>query len=233
MRLFSSIIFLRKEIEMRKGEQTRERIIAAAAPLFNQHGYAGCSMQDVMDATGLEKGGLYRHFDSKEKLAAESFRFALSQLTKTRTGDLTHIRGSVEKLLYIAQRFLDTPSPIKGGCPLMNTAIDADDGNPLLRKLAAKAIRDWKSRLSKIVEDGKKCGEIHAETEPRRIANTIVAMLEGALMISRIEGTRKPLEDAHQSLKLFLDSLRVSPLVRLGISPTPSCQRELPQARGA
>ena len=53
------------EIAMNKGEMTRQRIIEESAPIFNQRGYAGCSMQDVMEATGLEKGGIYRHFESK------------------------------------------------------------------------------------------------------------------------------------------------------------------------
>ena len=61
---------------MSKGEETRLRIVAEAAPLFNQRGYEGCSIQDIMDATGLEKGGIYRHFESKEELAAEAFDFA-------------------------------------------------------------------------------------------------------------------------------------------------------------
>ncbi len=61
---------------MSKGEATRQRIIALAAPLFNQHGYNGCSLNDIMEATGLEKGGIYRHFESKEELAAEAFDFA-------------------------------------------------------------------------------------------------------------------------------------------------------------
>ncbi len=64
---------------MRKGEATRQRIIAEAAPIFNQRGFDGCSMQDLMTATGLEKGGLYRHFSNKEELASEAFRFALAQ----------------------------------------------------------------------------------------------------------------------------------------------------------
>ena len=55
---------------MSKGQLTRQRIIAQAAPLFNQRGYEGCSINDVMAATGLEKGGIYRHFESKEELAA-------------------------------------------------------------------------------------------------------------------------------------------------------------------
>jgi TetR/AcrR family transcriptional regulator, transcriptional repressor for nem operon len=48
---------------MRKGEQTRHAIIRKAAPIFNQKGYEGAALSDLMEATGLEKGGIYRHFD--------------------------------------------------------------------------------------------------------------------------------------------------------------------------
>jgi TetR/AcrR family transcriptional repressor of nem operon len=196
---------------MRKGELTRRRIIAAAAPVFNQRGFAGCSMQDVMEATGLEKGGLYRHFSGKEELAAEAFRFALGQAVKVRTGDVGNIVGSVERLRYVVEQFVETPSPMAGGCPLMNTAIDADDGNPVLRALACKGIRDWKLRLAKIVEDGMSRGEIRRGTEPRKIANTVIATLEGALMISRIEGSNAALKDARSTLDEILEGLRATP----------------------
>src|SRR5208283_5028756 len=61
---------------MTKGEQTRREIVRKAAPLFNQKGFAGTSLADLMDATGLQKGGIYRHFSSKEELAAEAFDYA-------------------------------------------------------------------------------------------------------------------------------------------------------------
>ncbi len=61
---------------MRKGEQTRQEIIREAAPIFNQHGYEGAALSDLMKATGLEKGGIYRHFESKQQLAAEAFDYA-------------------------------------------------------------------------------------------------------------------------------------------------------------
>ena len=57
---------------MSKGEQTRQSIVEKAAPLFNQRGFEGCSMTAIMEATGLEKGGIYRHFDSKAQLASEA-----------------------------------------------------------------------------------------------------------------------------------------------------------------
>jgi len=158
--------------------------------------------------TGLEKGGLYRHFSSKEELAAAAFRFALSEAVKTRTGDVGHIHGAVEKLRYIVERFVETPSPMRGGCPLMNTAIDSDDGNAVLRELATKGIHDWKSRLQKIVEEGIRAREIGKNTEPRRIANTIISTLEGALMISRLEGSRAALKDARASLEEMLEGIR-------------------------
>ena len=196
---------------MNKGEITRQRIIADAAPIFNQRGFAGCSMQDVMEATGLEKGGIYRHFGSKEELAAEAFKFALGQAVKTRTGDIGHIEGSVEKLRYLINRFVDTPSPMAGGCPLMNTAIDSDDGSTVLRALARQGIQDWRSRLVRIVETGVKQGEIRKKTDPVRIANTIIATLEGALMMSRIENSRKALQDAQATLNEFLDTIVLRP----------------------
>lgn len=192
---------------MRKGEATRQRIIEEAAPIFNRQGFAGCSMQDLMEATGLEKGGIYRHFANKEELAAEAFRYALARSVKVRTDHLADIPNAVEKLRRVVKLFVETPSPTPGGCPLMNTAIEADDGNPTLRELALNGISDWKGRLADIVNAGVKNGEIRTETNPRRIANTLVATLEGALMISRLEGNKTALQDADATLQAMLDGI--------------------------
>jgi TetR/AcrR family transcriptional repressor of nem operon len=193
---------------MRKGEATRQRIIAEAAPIFNQRGFDGCSMQDLMTATGLEKGGLYRHFNNKEDLAAEAFRYALAQNVKVRTEHLDEIPNSLDKLKRVVHLFVELPSAIPGGCPLMNTAIDADDGNPALRDLARKGIQEWRGRLVHILETGIKAGEIRRSTDPRRTANTLIATLEGALMISRLENNRSALRDAQTTLDALLDTLR-------------------------
>lgn len=192
---------------MHKGELTRQRIVELAAPIFNQRGFAGCSMQDVMDATGLEKGGLYRHFSSKEELAAEAFRFAVQNSVKIRTEGLESISSALEKLRRIVRQFVELPSPTPGGCPVMNTAIDADDGNPALRKLAVQAVTNWKARLAAIVEEGIRRREIRKNTDPGRVANTIIAALEGGLMISRLEGTKTALRDVQKSLETFLEQI--------------------------
>jgi AcrR family transcriptional regulator len=193
---------------MTKGEVTRQKIIEEAAPLFNRLGYAGCSMQDIMAATGLEKGGLYRHFNSKEELAEEAFRYSWAKVLDTRWDGIDAVEGSVEKLQFLVRRFVEIRSIIPGGCPVLNTAIDADDGNPALRKLVQKAVQEWKTRITEIVASGIKEGEIRAEVEPRTIANVVIATLEGALMISRLEGSRTAIHDAEVMLEKVVVELR-------------------------
>jgi len=200
---------------MTKGEATRQRIIEQAAPIFNQRGFTGCSMQDLMEATGLEKGGLYRHFPCKEDLAVEAFKYALNKVAEARLGGGPHHEdGAIAKLLHGVHQFVKIPSPLPGGCPLMNTAIDADDGNPALRALAKEGIQAWKARLATIVEEGLRSGEIRKGTKPRAIANLIVATLEGALMISRIEGNRNAMRDAQQTLEDTLNGFAAQPTSR-------------------
>lgn len=195
---------------MRKGEVTRQRITEKAAALFNQKGYEGCSMQDLMEATGLKKGGVYRHFANKEELAAEAFSFALKQTTKIRTEPLDEVTGAADKLRLAVHLFIAAPSAVPGGCPLMNTAIDSDDGNPALRLLALNGIREWRARLAVIIDDGVRTGEFLQGTSSRQVSNTIIAALEGALMISRLERTSTALHDAQTALEKLISDLKVA-----------------------
>jgi AcrR family transcriptional regulator len=193
---------------MTKGETTRQKIIEQAAPLFNQLGFAGCSMQDIMAATGLEKGGIYRHFSSKEELAEAVFRYSLTRVSALRWEGIQEVEGALEKLRFMIRRFVQVQSIIPGGCPVMNTAIDSDDGNPALKKLVQNAVQEWKDKISGIVTMGIERGEIQPAIEPRSIANIMIAVLEGALMISRLEGNREAVHDAEAMLEKFVASLQ-------------------------
>ena len=83
---------------MSKGARTREQIVERAAALFNQHGYHGASISDVMAATGLEKGGIYRHFSSKEELALAAFAYATDKMKERFTSALAGKESSLERL---------------------------------------------------------------------------------------------------------------------------------------
>jgi len=63
-----------------KGGETRRRILETAAELFLEHGYAGTSMNDIIRASGLTKGGFYFHFTSKIEVAAEALELLRTEM---------------------------------------------------------------------------------------------------------------------------------------------------------
>src|SRR5712692_5704929 len=173
---------------MRKGEQTRQEIIRKAAPIFNQRGYDGAALSDLMRATGLEKGGIYRHFDSKQQLAGEAFDYAWKLAIDTRFEGTLGIPNTVDRLKLFVRNFRDRRAGlVPGGCPLLNTAIDSDDGNPQLRAKARRALSSWLDRLQSIAEDGQRRGEVRSDVDAAELATLIVSTLEGGLMLSRLQ----------------------------------------------
>ena len=77
----------------------------------------------LMEATGLEKGGIYRHFDSKEQLAAKAFEYAWQAELGIRMRDLESISNSVERLKRYITNFVQRRAAVPGGSQLRNTAI--------------------------------------------------------------------------------------------------------------
>jgi len=192
---------------MRKGDETRREIIRRAAPIFNQRGFEGAAVSDLMRATGLEKGGIYRHFDSKQQLAGEAFEYAWQLAVEARFAGTPEITNTVDRLKQIVWNFRDRRgSLVQGGCPLLNTATDADDGNPVLRTKVRRAFSSWLDRLRSIVEEGQGCGEIRPGVNAMELATLVVTTLEGALMLERLQKTPEPLNIACRHLEEYLET---------------------------
>ena len=193
---------------MRKGERTRQEIIRTAAPIFNQKGYDGAALSDLMRATGLEKGGIYRHFDSKQQLAGEAFDYAWKLAIDTRFEGTQDIPNTVDRLKLFVRNFRNRRAGlVPGGCPLLNTAIDSDDGNPQLRKKVRQALDYWLNRLQSIAEEGKQRGEIHSAIDSAELAILIVSSLEGGLMMSRLQRRDDALDSACRHLEKYLETI--------------------------
>ena len=196
---------------MRKGEQTRQEIIRKAAPIFNQRGYDGAALSDLMRATGLEKGGIYRHFSSKEALAAEAFDYAWRATLDARIHDLNTVPNTVDRLKQLVANFVGRRGVIPGGCPLLNTAIDTDDGNAVLRARARKALRGWRSHVISIISAGIKAREIQPRIDAKKLATLIISSLEGAIMVYRLERNEEALRVVQGHLNSYLETeVRVS-----------------------
>jgi TetR/AcrR family transcriptional repressor of nem operon len=192
-----------------KGDQTRQRIIEKAAQVFNRRGFAGASLSELMEATGLEKGGIYRHFGSKQELAEAAFDYAWEAVSAPRQRGLDEQSSSLEKLLLFVRNFVgEPPRTVTGGCPLLNTAVDSDDGNPALQNKARAALSGWRSRLADLVRSAQRKGELRKTIDPVSVAVVMISSLEGAVMMGGLEKTRQPLHIVGEHLKEFLLGLR-------------------------
>ena len=203
-----------KNTAIGRGAETRREIIRQAAPIFNRKGFAGAALSDLMAATGLEKGGIYRHFRSKQQLAAEAFDYAWDVASKLRTEGTEQIPNSVDRLQQLVRNFRDRREGlVPGGCPLLNTAIDADNGNFILRRKAQRALDGWLSRIRTIVEQGQQSREIRADVDPAAVAATVVSTLEGSLMIARLQRSELPIDQGCRHLQKYFESELRMPLL--------------------
>jgi TetR/AcrR family transcriptional regulator, transcriptional repressor for nem operon len=172
-----------------KAQLTKQRIIEKAAIIFNKNGYAGSSISDIMRLTGLQKGGIYNHFKSKETTAIDRLHAFVDSF-----------RGF-------------TSQPIgEGGCPILNTAVESDDTHPLLRLHAQEAVNSILALISSIVELGIRQHEIVNTTSHEQVSTIILASIEGAIMMSKLYGTDIYLDRSIDHLHQYINSLSLFPI---------------------
>jgi len=189
----------------RPAAETRSRIAAATAPLLNQRGYSGTSIADVLEATGLEKGGLYNHFASKEALAVAAFEHSMTQLDEFFSRRLRGVEPGLPYLHAFVDAFAaHAEDPVvEGGCPLVNTAADADDTVPALRERVVVRMQTVIDRLERHARRAIETGALRAP-DARAVALTIFCAIEGVAMLSRATRSRQPVKDVAASLHAFL-----------------------------
>ncbi|SMB97425.1 TetR/AcrR family transcriptional regulator [Deinococcus hopiensis] len=195
---------------MSKGDRTRTMILERSMEVFSQRGYGGTSLSDLMRATGLEKGGLYNHFPSKDAIALAAFDHAAETLRPRFTAALTQPGPAAERLYaFVAAFRANLAAPlIPGGCPVMNAAIDADDTHPELRARALGVVEGWHHALSRIVEKGIASGEMRPDTDPAAIASLTIAAVEGAVMVARLTEDLNHFDRVASSLQAVFASLQ-------------------------
>ena len=191
---------------MSKGEQTRQHIIRQAATLFNQRGFTGSSISDVMAGTGLQKGGIYRHFDSKEQLALAAFDYAQAQSTARLEAAVGAEAGAIQKLLAFVEAFraITLDPPVPGGCPILNTIVDSDDGDPALRARVLEVVARWEALIVGAVEAGIAEGSVRAGTDAQTVATLIIAAMEGGILLSRAHRSGAAIQRVVQHLAQYI-----------------------------
>jgi AcrR family transcriptional regulator len=192
---------------MSKGEYTRQRIIELSAPIFNQQGYFGTSMSDIMRATGLEKGGIYNHFANKEELALAAFDYNIERRRELTRATFREVRHAADRLVALADILKEilTDTKIPGGCAIVNTIIEADDTNPALKERAAEAMSELKGTVYGILTRGIDRNELRPDIDIERTASKIIMLLEGAVVISRLNDNAAELDKAADFIREIVD----------------------------
>jgi AcrR family transcriptional regulator len=196
--------------ELSKAERTRQFIIETTAGIFNIKGYAGTSLSDLAEATGLTKGSIYGNFENKEEVALAVFDHNYLKMHKVIQQHIDRAGTFYDKLMVYAKfyhsfmRTYHTP----GGCPILNTAVEADDTNNLLKDKAAKAVLKWKKNIEDLIQGGLAAGEFKPDINYTVIALSIIALIEGGIMISKVTNSPDSLDKILSTVELMIDQIK-------------------------
>jgi len=193
------------EVKVRKGEATRQRIVARAAGLLNTQGYRSTPVSEIMRVTGLQKGGIYRHFDSRATLTLEAFEYVVGKMRdhfrRTAEGHAT----ATKALLALLAMFREASheEPFRGGCPIMNLAVESDDADPELRKAARQAMTQLIGGFERVIARGMREGEF-PKGDAAAPARVIVANLEGGILLGNLYKNRAPMDAVLEHLERYV-----------------------------
>jgi AcrR family transcriptional regulator len=192
-----------------KAEETRQSIIEKSAVIFNRNGYQRTSMSMLTKALGLTKGAIYGHFQDKDALAVEAFRHSVRQVSERVRAQLLPHESPVARLRAFARAFLDFYGDIvkAGGCPILNTAADADDAHPRLHEEVSRVLTAWEERLVAMVEVGKESGELRSDADGRLFATTFISLIEGGILMAKTVGDKRYLERSVEGINLLIDRM--------------------------
>ncbi|SIT33836.1 transcriptional regulator, TetR family [Filimonas lacunae] len=193
-----------------KAERTRQFIIETASPLFNKKGYEGTSMSDITEATGLTKGSIYGNFANKEEIAIAVYDYNTDKILRHIGQRIAAETKYYDKLLVYTKIYDQVAGKVfpDGGCPILNTCVDADDTNPALKQRAARTIQQWKKQITDLVEAGIQAGEFTADIDPAQLALSMIALIEGGVMIYKITHSATSLDKILQTVEQLLKGIK-------------------------
>ncbi|MBF9141114.1 TetR/AcrR family transcriptional regulator [Hymenobacter properus] len=177
---------------MSKAERTRQFIIEQTAPVFNKQGYAGTSLNDLTAATGLTKGAIYGNFENKEEVALAAFDYNLELVQQPLRAGAASGSTVREKLLAMPRYYRNAYPTLKlrGGCPILNAAVECDDAPPSALLLRVQdSFAKWHRNLMHLIEKGQATGEVRSSVDASHYANLFIALTEGGILVSKATGS--------------------------------------------
>ncbi|GEN07130.1 transcriptional regulator, TetR family [Myxococcus fulvus] len=174
----------------------RDRLLAAGLETLRTQGFNGCGVQDITDAAGVPKGSFYNHFDSKEALGAavvdQYMRASVQDLSLLQDTAKTPLRRLRAYFAWQVERLVE--GRFECGCLLANFAAELADHSPLIRERVAASFTEWSSHIEDVLREAQASGEVAPDVAPDMLATFMLGAWEGAVLRSRVEKGRAPLD---------------------------------------
>lgn len=169
-------------------EETRRRILEAAARAYREEGVDGVGIGELMQSIGLTHGGFYAHFDSKDALVAEACDSMRSPLAQ-RYFEWAEEVGGAEGLRrmirgYVSRQHRDDPGL---GCLMPALAADVSRGAPEVRASFTRSLRRLAAGVARLLPGGRRAS-VEEPSQPDAIpdeALVLVSGMVGAVLLSR------------------------------------------------
>jgi TetR/AcrR family transcriptional repressor of nem operon len=194
--------------KLTKSERTKNFIIESMAEMFNKRGYAGTTMADVEMITGLSRGGIYGNFENKELMALAAFDYNLGKLCDAIRIQMVKAGSFHDKLMVYARVYKTlSEDDVLGGSPILNTATEADDTNHLLKERVADASKKWHDCMAGFIVEGIETGEFRKDANVDQIAFSILSMIEGGLILSRITNDSSRMDQIMNTVEMMINNI--------------------------
>ncbi len=203
-----------KEPKTRRGQESRERIIAAAATLMFTQGVRGTSLDDVMAATGVSKSQLYHYFADKGDLV----RAVIARQTLRVFDAQRPLLDALDSWDAIAGWF-DTLTQLQeeggcvGGCPLGSLASELVDRDEDARGDLVGSFDTWQGYMARGLERMRSRGELAVVADPLVLATATMASIQGGLLLTQIHKSARPLRLALDAAFIYLRTFAATPTV--------------------
>ena len=189
----------------------KEKIITESLKLFSLKGFLSTSISDILAATNSSKGGFYNHFRSKNDLYFAVLEKAKNVWRERNLDGLTEIENPIDKIKKLLanykDKYLKDSMNFPGGCIFVTLSVELDDQRPNLASELKKGFDGLKSLINRILDEGKKSGQVREELNTGAITEMIFAGMVGASVIYGVEKSATALDQRIDYLLEVLDGL--------------------------
>lgn len=194
-----------------KGELTRRNITEKSLQLFSVKGYFNTSISDILQATGLTKGGLYCHFKSKEDVWRAVYDDAVSlwhtvvfKNIRSIADPLERIERTVENVLlnYLGGELFD------GGCFFVNMLVELSGQSDTMGRHILKGFVGFSKLFQSWLDEADEKGLLKPDLNFREIADFIIITLNGAATLYMSTREKSVPRQANDQLSFFIGQLR-------------------------